>query len=111
MRGSALPHEQLQELLDAPLGGEGAPTVADVENKLTDGYAHALALDAERSRLAKRIGALAALEGADAEEKARELSSLSQRLAQADVELSSLRRTLAKVRRRANKLRSDTALV
>lgn len=98
--------ERLHALLDAPLYGEGALSVEQVESTLTDGYALALALDAERSRLAKRIGQLAADNGDDVHEKARELSSLSQRLAETDSELTHLRRSLATVRRRSTELRA-----
>jgi chromosome segregation ATPase len=104
MQGSM--HERLHALLDTPLHGEGAPSVEQAENTLTDGYALALALDAERSRLSKRIGQLAAENCDDAHEKARELSSLAQRLAETDGELSHLRRSLASVRRRATELRA-----
>lgn len=104
MKGSM--HERLHALLDTPLHGEGAPSVEQAENTLTDGYALALALDAERSRLAKRIGQLAADNCDDAHEKARELSSLAQRLAETDGELTQLRRSLASVRRRATELRA-----
>jgi ABC-type phosphate transport system auxiliary subunit len=109
MQGSSL-HERLHALLDAPLYGEGSLSLEQVERTLTDGYALALALDAERSRLAKRIGQLAANDGDDAQEKARELSSLSQRLAETDTELSRLRRSLANVRRRSTEMRAATAL-
>lgn len=109
MQGSSL-HERLHALLDAPLYGEGSFSVEQVERTLTDGYALALALDAERSRLAKRIGQLAADSRADVHEKARELSSLSQRLAETEFELSRLRRSLANVRRRSTELRAAAAL-
>lgn len=108
MRGSYL-NERLAALLAAPIHGEGALSVDQVEHTLTDGYAYALELDAERARLARRIGVLAARDGGDTEEWARELSSLSQRLADTDVELSQLRRSLADVRRRATELRALAA--
>jgi hypothetical protein len=106
MKGSSTLHERLQALLDAPPYGDNAPTVEHVEHTLTDGYALALALDAERSRLARRIGELAAVDGDDAQEKARELSSLSHRLAEIDNDLTHLRLELANVQRRAHELRS-----
>jgi hypothetical protein len=106
MQGSATLHERLQALLDAPPYGEGAPSAEQVDSTLTDGYALALALDAERSRLAKRIGQLAADEGDDAHEKARELSSLSHRLAETDSDLTHLRLELANVRRHMTELRA-----
>jgi hypothetical protein len=106
MQGSSTLHERLQALLDGPPYGGGAPSVEEIEATLTDGYALALALDAERSRLAKRIGQLAANEEDDAQEKVRELSSLSHRLAETDSNLTHLRLALANVRRLTTELRA-----
>ena len=97
---------RLQALLDAPPEGETAPSLAHLEDSLTDGYALALALEAERARVARHIGELAARAGDDAEEKTRELTSLSHRLAGAESELASLRPTLTALRRRATALRT-----
>ena len=101
--------QRLQALLDAPPGGEDTPSLAHLENSLTDGYAWALALEAERARVAKSIGALAAGQAADAEKTTRELSLLSQRLVHADSELANLRGTLVELRHRATALRSAPA--
>jgi hypothetical protein len=98
--------ERLQALVEAPPRGDGSPSLDFLENTLTDGYARALALEAERARVARSIGKLAAVEGDDAEEKTRELSSLSQRLARAETELATLRNTLTKLRSRATALRA-----
>ena len=46
--------EQIEELLSAD-----APTLARMEDTLTEGYARALALEAERWRLERRIGEVA----------------------------------------------------
>lgn len=101
---------RLQALVDAPLAGEGAPSLAHVEHTLTDGYACALELETERSRLARRIGELAALETGDAEERTRELSFLSRTLASTEGDLSRLRFTLMAVRHRATALRTAAAV-
>jgi hypothetical protein len=101
--------ERLQALVDAPPRGAGAPALAFLEDSLTDGYARALALEAERARVAKSIGALVSVDGTDAEAKTRELSSLSRRLAGAETELASLRGTLKELRDRAMALRSAPA--
>lgn len=101
---------RLKALLDAPPEGEGAPSLSYLENSLTDGYARALALEAERARVARHIGELAARQGDDAEEKTRELSALSERLAGADSELVRLRNTLRALSRRATALRSAAVL-
>ena len=52
-----------------------------IERTLTDGYAHALALEAERSRLERQIAQVAqGIEDGDTAENARELASLTRRL-------------------------------
>jgi seryl-tRNA synthetase len=101
--------QRLQALVESPPAGEDAPTLAFLEDILTDGYARALALEAERARVAKTIGRLAAQEDEDAEEKTRELSSLSQRLARAETELTTLRDTLTQLRVRAMAVRAAVA--
>jgi hypothetical protein len=102
---------RLQALLEAPPEGEGGPSLAHLEDSLTDGYARALALEAERARVAENIGRLAATEGDDAELKTRELHTLSQRLAGADSELSRLRGILRDLRSRATALRSEAVTI
>src|SRR3954447_689802 len=64
--------EHIEELLN-----EDAPALAEVESTLTDGYAQALALEAERWRLERRLGEMARGGGADVGE---ELQSLGKRL-------------------------------
>jgi hypothetical protein len=81
---------------------------ARMERMLTDGYAHALSLEAERARVQKELRALAAAsEGGDLEEKVRELSELARRIELHDVELIRLRELL--VRLRAHYRRADAA--
>jgi hypothetical protein len=48
--------EEIAELLTAPEDGADAPTLATLERRLTDGYAEALALEAERLRIERRLG-------------------------------------------------------
>ena len=55
---------QIEALLVAPASGADAPTLAYLEEKLTEGYAEALALEAERLRIERRLGALRELLGA-----------------------------------------------
>jgi len=92
---------RIDSLLETPNEAYGADVVADMEVTLTDGYAAALALEAEHWRLQSRIGAIAA-ELADGPEKActEELASLAGRLAAAKEELESLRQTLVSLRHR-----------
>jgi hypothetical protein len=73
----------------------------DVEGTLTDGYAGALALEAERVRLERRSADLTrVLAENPGSEGLSELRSLRLRISQTDEELSRLRAVLALVRRR-----------
>ncbi len=47
--------DEIAELLRRPEDGSGAPTLATLERRLTDGYAAALALEAERLRIERRL--------------------------------------------------------
>ena len=101
--------DEIRSLIDAPFGGERAPFLARIEHTLTDGYARALALEAERLRLERRIGEVAARlgdEDADDELGRKELSVLVRRLSSADGDLARLRSLLASLRERANAVRA-----
>jgi predicted nucleic acid-binding Zn-ribbon protein len=89
--------QQIEELLNAD-----APALDTLETTLTDGYAQALALEAERWRLERRLGEVAREGGAALDE---ELSSLGRRLSVADDELSKLRSLLGTLHDRARKAR------
>ena len=52
--------DEIRTLLDSPPAGAEAPTIDDIEHTLTAGYATALALEAERWRLERRIAEVAA---------------------------------------------------
>jgi hypothetical protein len=98
--------EQITELLNLPESGTGAPTLARVEDTLTEGYAEALALDAERLRLERRLGVLAReVHDPDARYVAERMATLSERLTDADGELTCLRALLARLHDRARSLR------
>jgi septal ring factor EnvC (AmiA/AmiB activator) len=45
----------IAKLLSLPEDGTGSPTLAALENTLTDGYAETLALEAERLRIERRL--------------------------------------------------------
>ena len=78
-----------------------------IERTLTDGYAHALALEAERSRLERQIAQVAqGIEEGDTAENARELASLTRRLDGNAGALAKLRAVLAELRRHASGLRN-----
>jgi hypothetical protein len=103
--------EEISELLAAPRAGDGAPPLAHVEDTLTAGYARALALEAERWRIERRLGEVAAkLRDDKSELKTDEIAALATRLSDADGELTRLRGLLATLRTRASDLRvSDAA--
>jgi hypothetical protein len=98
--------EQIDELLADPPTEEPA-TLARLERTLTDGYAYALALEAERWRLERRMSDLAGeLHEGNHELKAKELACVSSRLARNASLLASLRGTLSQLRVRATEVRS-----
>ena len=88
--------DQIEELL-----GSEEPTLARLEDTLTEGYAQALALEAERWRLERRVGEVARVGPTDFEE----LQSLGTRLSRADGELATLRDLLGRLHERARLLR------
>jgi predicted nucleic acid-binding Zn-ribbon protein len=92
---------QIEELLD-----DSAPTLARLEHTLTDGYAHALALEAELWRLERSLGELARRMGErDVADFADELRALARRLTRAERELESLRALLRRLHDRARAAR------
>jgi hypothetical protein len=96
--------EEIRALIDAPVGDD-APTLAHLEDALTGGYARALALEAERLRLERRIGEVAARLGRGEEEGTAELAGLARRLSTADDALSRLRVLLGSLKARAREAR------
>ncbi|HVS85001.1 MAG TPA: hypothetical protein VHD91_05175 [Gaiellaceae bacterium] len=98
--------EQIVELLGLPEHGTDAPTLARIEEILTSGYAQALALEAERLRLEKRLAEVARGSNVGLEEIPRELMSISEQLASADGELTRLRAVLDRLNVRARAARS-----
>ena len=97
--------ESIRTLLAAPNRGVGAPSLAELEETLTDGYAHALSLEAERRRLRRRIGEVGVELGYGRSENAAELSSLARRLDSTDGDLTRLRDLLGTLRQRASEHR------
>jgi hypothetical protein len=96
--------DRINALLDAPATGEEAPPLDRMEHTLTEGYAYALELEAERWRLERQISAVAA--ALHTGESTAELSSLASRFTVADTELSRLRSLLNRLRDRVRSLRS-----
>jgi hypothetical protein len=89
---------QLEDLLR-----DSAPTLARVEDALTEGYAQALALEAERLRIERRLGEMARTAAPD---HADELRSLGARLRSADGEIATLRSLLGTLNDRARAIRA-----
>jgi len=101
--------KRIEELLDAPVTGASAPSLAHLEATLTDGYAQALALEAERSRIERRIGEVATTAEDRVESGlAEELAALSVRRRLADRELRRLRSLLGRLNDRARAARRQT---
>jgi hypothetical protein len=87
---------EIEALLDSPDGGAGAPSLSELEDTLTTGYARALALDAERGRIERE---LSVTDRSESEE-------LRNRLEDVELTLSELRRILVPLRSRARAARS-----
>jgi hypothetical protein len=99
--------DEIRTLLDSPPLGEDAPSIDAIEDTLTAGYARALALEAERWRLERRIAEVAAQLGRKPQDDEHdELTQLGQRLSAADGDLTMLRDLLASLRSRANEVRA-----
>jgi hypothetical protein len=100
--------DEIRAILAAPASGTHAPSLSQIEHTLTSGYAHALALEAERSRIERRLGEVAAHAG-DGHEQTQEIAALGQRLTNAHGELSTLRLLLDSLRTRASDVRARVA--
>jgi hypothetical protein len=102
--------DEIVDLLRLPENGAGAPSLRAIESTLTDGYAEALALEAERTRIERRLGEVVRDAGeVSVHSTAAELAELSERLDTADGELTRLRsllQTLQARRRLARGARS-----
>jgi hypothetical protein len=81
------------------------PLLARMEHTLTDGYAHALALEGESIRIEQEIGRLVA-RVEDSEESGR-LRALTDRLARTERQLHRLRGLLDVLRVRQERVRSS----
>jgi hypothetical protein len=96
---------RLEELMTALESG-ARPGRAALEETLTDGYALALELDAECTRLERSIGMLAAeIDHESSQDRTRELSRTARRLARSKRELVNLRGLLSSLRAEAAEAR------
>ncbi len=97
----------IRALLAAPAADDLEADLAEMEDILTVGYARALALEAERWRLERRIGEVAAkLADGDTAVATSDLAGLAQRMSDADVDLVRLRSALSALRTRASEARA-----
>ena len=93
--------------IEALLAERGRPSLDRLEHGLTSGYAAALALEAERSRLERGITTAAGLlEGRGDGERADEIARLARALSTADADLERLRAMLARLRARTTAARA-----
>ena len=95
--------------IEAMLDDEAPRTLNEIDDTLTSGYAGALALEAERWRIERRISELASELGGEADfelHRAEEIVGLAQRLSVADADLIRLREILESLRERADAARA-----
>ena len=99
--------EEIKELIEAPAPPQPDGYLEKLEHTLTDGYATALALEAERWRLQRKIGEVAQKLGSPGSELGpEELASLAKKMSAADVRLTHLRGMLTSLRDRASEARA-----
>jgi hypothetical protein len=106
-RGPMPLREEITDLLRMPENGAGAPSLDAIESTLTTGYAEALALEARRFRIERRLGEVA--RDADDAAHVREFARLSKCLETADGELARLRSLLGNLQARRRSVRSTAA--
>jgi hypothetical protein len=92
--------------IDALLTERAKPGLDQLEDTLTSGYAAALALEAERWRIERRISEVAALLGDGQRGGTKEIVKLAERLNIADADLARLRGMLTTLRDRADAVRA-----
>ena len=103
MTPAAIDFGTLCDELDAIIAGPPArdeAARARFERTLTDGYARALSLEAERRRLQKQIGTLTATVGSGDADARRELTALLRQVKRQEGDLGTLRDQLGRLRRR-----------
>lgn len=101
---------ELMEQIDALISGR-AGDLETIERTLTDGYAHALSLEAETWRLERRINEVAqGLQRGDTATKARELVALAKQVDGNVGDLARLRARLTDLRRHLDAARVGAAV-
>jgi len=92
--------------IEALLSERAKPGLDQLEDTLTSGYAAALALEAERWRIERRISEVASLLGDGQRGGTKEIVKLAERLNVADADLARLRGMLTTLRVRADAARA-----
>jgi ABC-type phosphate transport system auxiliary subunit len=99
--------DDIHSLLAAPKPAAAEPFLDRVDATLTDGYAHALQLEAERWRIERRIDqVVAALPAETVEAETPELAELAERLTAANENIAALRTLLTSLRARRSEIRA-----
>ena len=98
--------DDIRDLLTAPKPAVPQPFLDRLDSTLTDGYAHALQLEAERWRIERRIAELVAGLPAQSDQQDPELVVLSEQLTSANENIEALRALLESLRERRTKLRN-----
>jgi hypothetical protein len=99
--------DEIRELLIAPRPADAMPFLERLDATLTAGYAHALQLEAERWRLERRIGEVAAKIVDDKGElDTDELANLARQLTSANESIAALRTLLTSLRDRRSAIRA-----
>ena len=99
--------DDIRELLTAPRPADATLFLEQLDATLTAGYAHALQLEAERWRLERRIGEVAATLVDDKRKlDTDELASLARQLTAANEAIASLRTLLTSLRDRRSAIRT-----
>jgi hypothetical protein len=102
----ALLHD-IRSLMHAPIEGEPNALRVRMERTLTDGYAHALALEGERLQLERELTAVTDRIGqGETDGTLARLADLSARLRSTDTDLAELRVLLSSLRDRAGAVRA-----
>jgi hypothetical protein len=92
---------RIEALLCTPSADDSADVRAHMEMTLTEGYARALALEADSLRIQRRIDAITTAMGEGrGEPQTKKLAKLARRLAVSEEELAGLRETLAALKER-----------
>ena len=99
--------DEIRTLLSTSAVGDGAPTLARIEDILTAGYARALELEAEQRSLQRRLAdAATELSGDASGQRISDLTNVARRLKATDTDLAELRRLLGPLSDRAARLRA-----